>query len=482
MPNYQNEGSSYKLLSALLTSERISPYQYEIANCVSDINIYEDINRPFLTGKIAFSDFNDVINKISFSGDEKIKLTLRKSDTNAEDIVRTFNLDYIIESKEVNNNSAEVYVFHMVEDVEYESNIKNVNKYYEGKPSEIIQNIINDYIPNRVFVNVSPNHESDNILKVIIPNLNPLEAINWVCKKANSDDGLPFFCFTTLLGGGTNNNYFIYYINLKWLLLQGVLNKEPYTYTQSSLTKNSNEYGNPGERQIINQRYQILDYKDTSSDDLRTLISEGMIGSTHRFVDIINGEENKVRQNIGYSLVRLQQLGLLSDDYLGYTYNIASRQDNILLAEKESAKIYNYPSLKPYEIGFSNQTSMVEERDGGSYGLKVNSTAILYLLYKRKMTITLEGANFIGTNVNRTVGNLINIAFIKPDHSDNSKSDYDKRKSGRQIITKAVHMFKQNDYHIGLDICKLESIKKSPSSPAQDVIDALQFFEGITTV
>ena len=481
MSNLQNEGNTYKLTSAVLTSDKIKPFTYEIVSCITDFNIYEDINKPYLTGKITFADFNNIINKVSFNGDEKLTLTIRKVDTEGEDIVKTFYLDYIMESKEVNNNSAEVYVFHMVEESEYESNLKNINKYYEGTPSEIINSIIKEYIPKRVFYPIRREEESNEVLKVIIPNLNPIEAIQWICTKAYTNDGLPFYLFTTLSGGNA-----IYYSSLRFLLKQSVLNDEPYTYVQSAITRNINEYGtSTREQNIINQNYQILSYHDRNTDDLRSLVNDGFVGATHRFVDVINGEEKKVKYDLGRSLVRLQELGLLSKNYLGYTYHVGAKEEEDYLSEKESTKIYNYPSLKPYELGFSNHTSMVEEKDDGNYNHKVNSLAILNLLYKRKIEVTLQGANFIGKDVNKTVGNLIHVLYVKPDNNDETKSSYDERKSGRQIITKTVHMFKQNDYQVKLELCKLESIQTEVnSSGGQDTQTLVNFFssEGIEVI
>jgi len=471
--NYGDEASPYRLNSAILTSEKLGDVKYNISSCVTDVNIYEDINKPFLTGKIIISDFNNVIHDMVFTGEETIELSFEKIGKNTQEIKKVFYLDHIISSKKISNNSVEVYAFHMVEDVEFESNLINVNKYYEGKPSEIITNIISDYMPKRKFFAVNPDDESQETLKVVIPNLNPIEAITWVTKKAYSVDGLPYFLFSSFAGPNV-----IYYINLSTLLKQKQINfGNPFTFWQSGIQKNTQESLADVESTIVPNRYQILEYKDRNNEDLRYLISEGFIGSSHRFIDVINGEEQKVDFSVSKTLLRLSELGVLTKNYPLYTYSPAAQADKKLLSEIESKRIYNYPSTKPYELGFSNSTSMVEENNNGNYAQKVNSFAILNLLYKRKIQVTLKGINFIHDDINRSVGNLIEVEFLK---LVEEKHHIDKRLSGKQLVTNVVHMFKTDEYTVNMDLCKLETtlpsnlrVSSSGGQEAQPYIDTL---------
>jgi hypothetical protein len=473
--SYGDNASPYRLNSAILTSEKLGDVKYDIRSCITDLNIYEDINKPFLTGKIIISDFNNVIHDMIFTGEETIKISFEKIGQNSQEIIKTFYLDHIIESKKINNNSVEIYAFHMVEDVEFESNLINVNKYYEGKPSEIIKNIILDYIPKRKFATINPDEESQETLKVVIPNLNPIEAIIYVTKKAYSTDGLPYFLFSSFAGPDV-----IYYINLSTLLKQTQTNfGNPFTFWQSGVQKNHKEGTANTEGTLVPNRYQILNYSERNNDDLRYLISEGFIGSSHRFVDVINGEEQKVDFSISKTLLRLSDLGVLTKNYPLYTYSPAAQVDKKFLSEIESKKIYNYPSTKPYELGFSNSTSMVEENNNGNYAQKVNSSAILNLLYKRKIQVTVKGINFIHDDINRAVGNLIEVEFLK---LVEDKHEVDKRLSGKQLVTNVVHMFKPDDYTVNMDLCKLETTAPSnlrvSSSGGQDTQTLVDFFAG----
>ena len=76
---------------------------------------------------------------------------------------------------------------------------------------------------------------SDNIqnMKVIIPNLDPIEAALWLTQRASTKEGLPFYLFSTL---GTDN---LILKDLEKMLTQQAINTEtPYTYAPSASTSN----------------------------------------------------------------------------------------------------------------------------------------------------------------------------------------------------------------------------------------------------
>ena len=93
--NYKDEVKPYWLKEALLSSERLGGASVNITNTISDIEIYEDLFKPYLTGRVAFVDFNKVVESINLGGDEKIKFTINKPGSDY-DIVRTFYLDSLI--------------------------------------------------------------------------------------------------------------------------------------------------------------------------------------------------------------------------------------------------------------------------------------------------------------------------------------------------------------------------------------------------
>ena len=54
--------SPYQFQSVLLSSDRLADYStIDIKNSVSDLEIFEHIEKPYLTAQIAFSDNNNIL-------------------------------------------------------------------------------------------------------------------------------------------------------------------------------------------------------------------------------------------------------------------------------------------------------------------------------------------------------------------------------------------------------------------------------------
>jgi len=477
--SYRDEGSSFIIHSAILTSERLSDFSVDIARCITDINIYEDITKPYLSGSLIFVDYDNIFQGIVFGGDEKITITIKKPAENSKNIINTFYIDYIVSAVKDENKTFEMYHLHLIEDSQYESNLKNVNKYYEGKPSDIITNILSDYLPEKSLIRINSEKEQNNTLKVIIPNLTPMEAIVWVTKKARSNENLPYFIFSSLAEKDV-----IFYGDLGSLLKQNLINgNAPFKHMQSSTQKGYLETKSGIESTLTSNEFQILSYDDTFTDDLTSYVIGGFVGASHRFIDMVNGEEQKTDFNITNAFAKLEDENILkSTDRYTYSYPLGSKLKGTDISGIESKKIYNYPSTKPYELGFSNTTSIVEESEEGQYNNKITSMAIKSFLNKRKLMVTIPGTNFIYGDINYAVGRLAKFHFL---NIVDEGHVIDRRKSGDHLIARTVHIFKKESYYINMDICKLESsrpvdLKQTVGSPVQSQIDAFQLYEGIT--
>jgi hypothetical protein len=52
--NYRDEASGFLVKSAILSNERLNGYTVNVTSVMSDLEIYESIDKPFLTGKCLF--------------------------------------------------------------------------------------------------------------------------------------------------------------------------------------------------------------------------------------------------------------------------------------------------------------------------------------------------------------------------------------------------------------------------------------------
>lgn len=454
--NYRDEGSPFHLKSAILSSERLNKASVDVTSVISDIDIYEDINRPFLTGRCILNDFNGVMESIGFSGDETLKLVIQKPGVYKE-IEKTFYLDSVINSTKVNDN-VETFALHMVEDVDYLANLENVNKSYRGKPSEILNKIIKQYFSNRTFtpvIDTNLEKESNNEMRLIIPNLNPMEAMTWVKKNSRTAEGMPYFLFTSL-GGGDN----IYYADLGSLMSQLPINlSKPFRNWQAGT-----------QYDYSSNEFQVVSYQSKNTENLYQLIRNASVGATHSFYDTVNGGESKVNLDIEEIFKRLDNSSVLSKAQRKWIYPEGSTINEKRTSSYVSEKRFTYPITKNYEDGYSTTNGYNEELDESAYEKKVIGLALTNFLEKNKMTVTVPGTVFLQNDNNYTVGNVASFYFMKnvqqTSESKGREVPLDEKRSGYYLITKTVHMFRQENYYINMDICKLQNIITAESDLA----------------
>ena len=127
--------------SVLINSSRfINPAGINIYGLVTDIEIFEHLDLPYITGQIAFIDTERLLDRIMFDGGETITIKIKQSDQ-SKMIEKVFYIDSIINTAKVNETS-ELVTLHFMEDIAFISRFLNVNKSYTGSPQTIIEKII----------------------------------------------------------------------------------------------------------------------------------------------------------------------------------------------------------------------------------------------------------------------------------------------------------------------------------------------------
>ena len=185
----------YTLERAVVTSSAfVEGAELELKNVITDIEIYEHLDKAYLTGNVLMVDDAGVYNSVDFSGMEKLSLKFTLPGADAVPIEKDFIIEKTVKNARGNDNSAAV-LFHIVEEHAFNSTLVNVNKAYSGKPVDIIQSIIKDNL-NREFSEPAE-LDAQESMRVIIPDLHPIEAAKWVRDRATTIDGLPFYCFST---------------------------------------------------------------------------------------------------------------------------------------------------------------------------------------------------------------------------------------------------------------------------------------------
>ena len=220
--NYQ--ASSYTLKRVELFSDAlVEGASIRLERIVSDIDIFEDIEKPYLTANLVLVDNAGLFDQLNLVGGERIELEFKRPDTNSKEISKSFTV-YKIDTASKISDQAEVISFSLVEDIVFTSVATNVNRSYSGKPFTIINNILNEYLGKSL---IEENTTSQNKLKLIVPNMSPIKACEWIKDRAVSEDGLPFYLYSTLVSDRLT------FIDLGSMITDNSPFRFPYNYSLS---------------------------------------------------------------------------------------------------------------------------------------------------------------------------------------------------------------------------------------------------------
>jgi hypothetical protein len=438
------EGSSEYIISeALISSDRM-PTPIGIAALISEFIIYEHIEKPYLTMKISFVDQVNLVQLIDFQGGEKISITLKQSEEieSGKEIKKDFVIDKIQSSIKVEERN-ELVTIHCTEYHMFESSAQNINRSYSGAPSKIIENLITNHLSKNIVID---GNDSVNNMKVIIPNLDPIAAAQWIKNKVTTFSGAPFFLFSPL---GVDN---LVLRDFEKMMEQPVSNiTQPFVYSSSM----SNDEG-------LNKFYSILEYKYESAENLIKLLRKGLVGASYNFYDVHRGVGDTKHfdvDNVFQSLISQNLLGGSNSKYsYGPDYKIKDKR----LSSYDSKVITKISSTGAYR-GNNDAIfrSYSDETLGGDHIKHVNSKAIKGFLSKAPLLIKVKGREFLTGDNNHTLGKTIRVIFLDTDNSDaQAGPSKDLKKSGDYLIIGANHMFSNDKIVSELILGKVASLGK----------------------
>ena len=145
--NDQNSSDWQLALAELNSSRAVQPFN--ITAVVTDIEIYEHISKPYVTGSLILTDTERVLERFDIQGAETFTLRLQTAQYADNPIEKTFFID-TIQNLIRGNETSQVTRLHFTEDIGYKSALYNVNKSYFGEPEKIVATIASDYFKKEV--------------------------------------------------------------------------------------------------------------------------------------------------------------------------------------------------------------------------------------------------------------------------------------------------------------------------------------------
>ena len=447
--------SGFLLSSVLLVSERLTE-SVELNRIVTDVEIFEHIEKPYLTGRIMVIDDSNFYENADIQGSERIQITIESTEEDSTPITKTFFVSKVEKIQKVQDN-AQTLMIHLVEDVFYISSLKNINRHYTGSRSNIIGKIAQNFLNKKVFLT----GKDRSVIEVIVPNMHPLEAMMWLNKKAASARGYPFYLYSTLVGSDFRME------NLGDILLRPALNagQDDAAFTISSVKAQDTV-------NVTVQRRVIENHNMSSQENLLDLIRKGLISSKFEYIDTLTENTKSFNYNSRKDVfAKLIHDGILSDAQPNPSIDYAELIDDKLIETYKSVKSTYVGGSMAYRDsdtaeGFTPFTynawnnSYGEYKTGADYKLNVISATMDAILKKNPFTISLNGLEFIKGDAHRTIGNNILIQ-VQATH-DKADDAIDRKKSGSYLIYSVRHMFKKtvDKYDVSMNCVKIGSLKR----------------------
>ena len=423
----------YKLYQVGLLSDRIQ-HRVDITKALVGLNIYEHLEKPYLTGNLTFADTSRVLEIADFKGTERIqvKLGLHQS---TEIITKTFIIRRI-QNVIPSTDTADVITVDLIEYDGFTGLLQLLNKAYEGKPGFIISDMLRDtYTPGKKLKeNSVRDRELQAAFRYITPNVNVFEGIEFVKTRATGLTGTPFFCYAALA-----DNDLRFYDLFDLIRSASVNRNSPFVYS-SYITQNANIN--------VDKSRIAFEMTTTSSDNTLEMLLAGNLGATYEFVDPTHALE----YNFNFDMDKVFQ-NILGDG----AHPVADTRTFFgtkRLSEYQTKRVnLMAPSLLYYD-----QKNPYEEYNTAAHSAKAVQKSIRGLLGQEMITIGVPGLHTMPQGGNKTIGRII--TFVSLGDMEQAPSEpLDRRRSGDYLIYAAVHSFSQEQYMCKMDLVKLSNFK-----------------------
>jgi hypothetical protein len=193
----------------------------DVTKLMLELDLYEDLYSPCMTGQIKLGEALDLISSFKMHGNEFLQVSIDKPSLN-KPLVKTFRI-YKCSERTLGSNGLQNYTLSFCSEEFFISSQILVSKSYKGMT---IDAMVTDLLLNKLSTaqsKVNVIEPTTGVLDIIIPRMQPLEAIQWLCPRSfgpnknlylfyENRDGYNFVSYETLL---TQQPYDTYHYNIK---------------------------------------------------------------------------------------------------------------------------------------------------------------------------------------------------------------------------------------------------------------------------
>ena len=416
------------------------------ASIVAEVNVYESITTPYLTGDMVLVDDHDIYRLADIQGTERVKIEFALATKESQVIELNFVILDIQESVKSNETTSATVVT-LIEDIGYYNEIQKISKSYQGTGEVIIQNILKDNL-NRNLVNRSFANSHQEPFRYIVPYISPLDAAKQVLTNMTTEAGMPYFLYSSIF----EKEY-----NLKDL--ETIMSNKIPAFNKDKPFRFSHDTSKTSD--LETQALSIRSLTNRNLENTLKLAQKGAVGSDYNHINLTTGKIYPTHLNFEERINVLISNEIIDPNFK----SILIDGSFIVDPEKiDQRRLVDFNSNNKISLGthtylsgehnafkqpkFDQFTTLLETRK-----------SILDTLMKNIYEIYVPGLLFSAKNSKTSVGNKIEVEILTND--DQAKID-DKR-SGDFIILTKRHLFNVPDglHNVSMGISRLTNRKAS---------------------
>lgn len=387
----------------------------ELEDFMVELNIFEDIFSPSVTGQLVMSDSRNLIGTLPIIGEETLEIKLT-TPTFPSSIAKVFRVTGVTDKMVTGAQAAQAYILHFCSQEAVTDMTTLVYKSFEGKIDEVVSEIFDDYIGAKLDVLT----QTKNKVKFVSPGWTPFRCLNWLASKSLPVDGKS----CNFMFWETHKKY--YWGSLETIFKNGAI-VDTYTYKPNNVRTTA-------ERDIAREM----------------LITDK--------VDTVKSIDHVKNHTSGYLANQLVELDLMGKKYEKIDYIHVDKFNEYTHMEPGSRPFFDTNTVKNAASNIRYYPKHMKLFDD----FEENVNEVYRDIHGNRLSHMLELDNFklnisVPGRTDIEVGQMIELKYpkIEPkDNTDKYADGLDKNYSGRYLITGIRHQVNVARHKMILELTK----------------------------